>query len=330
MTDFTQLVNLAAERLGAKALSASDEFFAPKENLLKPGRGVFIADKYTEFGKWMDGWETRRKRVAGHDWCIIRLGLPGVVRGVDIDTNHFTGNYPEFASLEACAASDDALSEAKWTEILPISRLQGGSQNLFAVSDARRWTHLRLNIYPDGGVARLRVHGEVAADFANARRVDGLVDLAALENGGTVAVANDAFFGPRDNLILPGPSLNMGDGWETRRKRGPGNDWIIVRLGAAGLVKRVVVDTQHFKGNYPDRCSLDGARLAGDAQADFLSSRAVAWQHVLPPVKLSADTAHTFEKELLAAGPFTHVRLNIFPDGGVARLRVLGTLAEGA
>jgi allantoicase len=325
--NFTDLVDLAAERLGGAVLWASDDFFAEKENLLKPGRGVFIPDKYTDRGKWMDGWESRRKRTPGHDSCLIRLGLPGVVRGVDVDTNHFTGNFPEHASLEACEAPRDATVEAlrdpalRWSEILPLSRLAGGSQNLFAVREHGRATHLRFHIYPDGGVARLRVHGEVVP----ARAASGLVDLAALENGGVVAAANDHFFGPKDNLILPGPSLNMGDGWETRRKRGPGNDWLIVRLGTPGRIQRVEVDTSHFKGNFPDRCSLEGAVLPANVPADYLASRAIEWQTILPEVKLSADKVHPFERELEGQRPWTHVRINIFPDGGVARLRLWGT-----
>jgi allantoicase len=328
MTAFTELIDLAAERVGGKALAASDEFFAGKENLLKPGRGIFIADKYTENGKWMDGWESRRKRTPGHDWCLIRLGLPGVIHGFDVDTNHFTGNYPEHASLEGCLAASDAtvdqLNAARWTELVPLSRLDGGSQNLFAVASPERFTHVRLNIYPDGGVARLRVHGEVMADLAQLRATSSLVDLAAMENGGVVALCNDNFFGKKDNLILPGTSTHMGDGWETRRRRNPGNDWTIVRLGAPGTLGRVELDTTHFKGNFPDAFSLDGARLPANVPADLLASRSVAWEAILLPTKLRAHATHTYEKELAAHGPYTHVRLSIFPDGGVARLRLFG------
>jgi allantoicase len=183
---------------------------------------------------------------------------------------------------------------------------------------------VRLNIYPDGGVARLRVHGEVKADLSRLRASSGLVDLAAMENGGVVALCNDNFFGKKDNLILPGTSTHMGDGWETRRRRSPGNDWTIVRLAAPGTLRRVELDTTHFKGNFPDTFALDGARLPADAPTDLLSSRTVAWEPVLPQLKLRAHATHTYEKELIAEGPFTHVRLSIFPDGGVARLRLYG------
>lgn len=328
--NFTDLIDLASERVGAEALFATDEFFAEKENLLKPGRGVFIPDKYTENGKWMDGWESRRKRVPGHDWVIVKLGLPGVIRGIDADTNHFLGNYPEHCSLEAVCMdgnpSIETLRSATWTELLPISALEGGSRNLFAVANDARWTHVRLHIYPDGGVARLRVHGEVQPDWSRLNE-GGLIDLAAVQNGGVSVLANDMFFSHRNNLIMPGRAANMGDGWETKRKRGPGNDWVIVRLGKPGRIQRVEVDTNHFKGNYPDCCSLEGCFL-GDVPPDFLTSRAIAWQELLPQTKLQAHTRHHFEQELKPVGPFTHVRLNIFPDGGISRLRLHGTICE--
>lgn len=328
--DWTDLVDLAQERLGGRTLACSDDFFAPMENLLKAGRGVFIADKYTENGKWMDGWESRRKRGPGHDWCLVRLGAPGRIAGVDIDTNHFLGNYPEFASLEACSVEGDPsageLEQARWTELVPVSRLEGGQRNLFAVSNSARWTHVRLRIYPDGGVARLRVHGEVQPDWG-ALRERGEIDLAAIENGGVAVRASDMFFSHRNNLIMPGRAADMSDGWETRRRRGPGNDWVVVRLGAAGRIRSIEVDTNHFKGNYPDRCSIDGVFLDRDVPAEFLASLTVPWIPILPPTSLRPHEQRVFEGEIVARGPFTHVRLNVLPDGGVSRLRVRGTLA---
>jgi allantoicase len=327
---FADLLDLAAEKVGGRALLANDEFFAPKENLLKPGRGIFIPDKYTEFGKWMDGWETRRKRVPGYDWCILKLGIPGLIRGFDVDTNHFTGNFPESCSIDACEVEGDPSPEVlagegtKWTEILPRSRLRGGSRNLFPAFSERRWTHVRLNIYPDGGVARFRVHGEVRPDRERLLRAGGLVDLAAAENGGTVVAANDAYFGPRDNLIHPGRAATMGEGWETRRKRVPGFDWIVVKLALPGSLRQVEVDTNHFKGNYPDRCSLEGVYLK-ETVHDFANAPHVTWREILPQTKLQAHHRHFFEAaHLRDAGPFTHVRLCIYPDGGISRLRLHG------
>ena len=229
--DFTEYIDLAAERLGGRVLSANDEFFAPKENLLKAAAPVWIGDRYTDVGKWMDGWETRRRRTPGYDWCIVKLGLSGIVRGVMVDTAYFKGNYPEYCELEACTMDGDpGISKledaaARWRPLLPKSGLAGDMQNRFDVSHPDRVTHLRFKIYPDGGVARLRVHGEVVPDWVAIGRTGGEIDLAAVENGGWVIGSSDMFFGSRNNLIQPGRSTGMHDGWETRRRRGPGHDW---------------------------------------------------------------------------------------------------------
>jgi allantoicase len=322
------LVDLAAERVGGKALIANDEFFAEKENLLKPGRGILIPDKYTDRGKWMDGWETRRRRTPGNDWCVIQLGLPGIIKKVDIDTNHFLGNHPPFASLDALDSKSrillepGAIERLGWTAILHKSPLNPGSQNLFDVSNSNRWTHVRLNIYPDGGVARLRVYGNVVPDWDHYKRGD-LVDLAAIEHGGVALVCSDMFFSSMNNLIMPGRAKNMGDGWETKRRRGPGNDWIIIRLGKPGTIKKIEVDTNHFKGNYPDMCSIDACNTP-EVSVETLTR--VQWKELLPKTKLQSHKRHYFEKELVDTGTVTHVRLNIFPDGGVSRLRVYGVI----
>lgn len=333
MSDFTELVDLASERLGGAVLAANDEFFAPKENLLRASPPVFLEGKYTDRGKWMDGWETRRRRAPGYDWCIVRLGLAGILRGAIVDTSHFKGNYPEHCSIEACAG--DGLPDAaqltdpatRWVEVLPKSALRGDSQNPFSIENPHRFTHLRLKIYPDGGVARLRVYGEVLPDWRQLGWQDGEIDLAAIENGGRVLACNDMFFGSRHNLIMPGRAMNMSDGWETRRRRGPGHDWAIVQLAAAGTVRRVEVDTSHFKGNYPESCSIEVFDAGGKPLEDF-SSASLAWQEILPRTKLEAHTRHFFRDEIRETGPVTHLRFNIFPDGGVARLRVYGTVRK--
>ena len=312
-------VNLADARLGAATLVASDEFFAASARMLNPEPAQFIPGKYDDHGKWMDGWETRRKRVPGHDWCILKLGLPGVIHGVDVDTNHFLGNAPSFVSLEAASSA-----EGPWTEILARSPVNPGSQNLFAVTGRQTWTHLKLHIYPDGGVARFRVYGEVTPDPA-VFRPGALLDLAALENGGRAVGCSDAFFSSMNNLLMPGRSANMGDGWETRRRRGPGHDWVIIRLGQPGQVRQLEIDTNHFKGNFPDTCSLDGCLAPGQA-VDALTWPDFTWREILPRYKLQAHTQHAVEKELLDVGPVSHVRLNIFPDGGISRLRVFAHL----
>lgn len=325
-SDFTQWVELASERVGGKALLASDDFFAPKENLLKISGPIFIPDKYTEFGKWMDGWESRRKRGPGHDWCIVALGLPGIIKGITVNTAHFLGNYPEQCSLDAAEIKEgnDPLSpNVLWQSVVPRSPLSGGTENHFSVMNEKRWSHLRLNIFPDGGIARLRVYGTVKPDWAKLKSSSTLIDLVALENGGEVLKCNDMFFGPKDNLILPGRAKTMGDGWETRRKRGPGNDWIILKLGTPGKIKRVEVDTNHFKGNFPDACSIEICP-AGKAEEDLSN---IAWETLLPPVKLRAHEQRTFEKELVTTATELAadlIRLQIYPDGGVSRLRLYG------
>ncbi len=327
--DFTELVDLAQEKLGGAVLFANDDFFAPKENLLKAAAPIFIEDKYTDLGKWMDGWESRRRRTPGYDWCIIRLGLPGIIRGLVVDTSFFRGNYPEQCSLEACTLDglptvEELSSEAiEWTEILPQSALAGDSQNPFVIASEQRVTHLRFKIFPDGGVARLRVYGEVVPDWDRLKRIGGEIDLAAVENGGLVLDCSDMFFGHRHNLIMPGRAANMSDGWETKRRRGPGNDWTIIRLGQPGQIRRLEVDTAWFKGNSPESCSLEGCRTTGNVLPTSLN-----WKPLLPRTKLQAHTRHFFEPELSDAGTVSHLRFNIFPDGGVSRLRVYGTLDE--
>ncbi len=321
---FAGLIDLAAERLGGRALEANDEFFAPKENLLKPGRGISKPDEYTDRGKWMDGWETRRRRTPGHDWCLIRLGLPGIIRSVNIDTHHFLGNHPTHASLDAGVGDPTGSlpTGAQWVEILPRSPLAPDLQNMFPLDHDQRWTHVRLNIYPDGGVARLRTYGMVAPDWAS-YAADTVFDLAAVEHGGLALDCSDMFFSTMQNLIMPGPAQQMGDGWETKRRRGPGHDWVIIRLGRPGTIEKVVVETTHFKGNYPDQCSLQGCFLP-DTDDQAFDNAAVAWRELLPKSRLAGNSRHEFTSELADIGDSTHLRLNIYPDGGIARLRAFG------
>jgi allantoicase len=315
--DFTDLADLAAEGVGGAAILANDEFFAEKENLLRAHAAEWREHVYTDRGKWMDGWETRRRREPGHDWCVIRLGLPGRIKGVVVDTAYFRGNFPEACSIEACAIDDPldlrALEHAHWDEILPRSPLAGDSKNKLAVNHPDRVTHVRLNIFPDGGVARLRVHGEVIPDWRSLG-ARGELDLAALEHGAWVETCSDMFFGSRNNLIKPGPSRSMADGWETRRRRGPGNDWAIVRLAAPGTIDRLEIDTTHFKGNAPGRCMVEGRWHPSDDWRVILAS------------PLQPHTKHAFASQLRRAGVVSHVKLSVFPDGGVARLRAFGRL----
>lgn len=331
---FIGLIDLAAESLGGRVLAASDDFFASKENLIKPGRGIFIPEKYTEHGKWMDGWESRRRRGGDdHDWCLIQLGAPGRIRGVDIDTNHFLGNHPPYAALEAAAiagAPDAAATAAhrEWMPIISTVPLRAGAQNL-CLADATTtpphgWTHVRLKIFPDGGVARLRVYGDVIPQWPSDARA--VIDLAALRNGGQALACSDMFFSPMNNLLMPERGKDMGDGWETRRRRSPGHDWVIVHLGTTGTIQKLEIDTAHFKGNSPARCSLEGGHFPALPLEELVQTK-TAWQSVLPEMALQADHLHTFSNELQSHTALTHVRLNIFPDGGISRLRVWGQRA---
>jgi allantoicase len=345
---FSGLVDLAAAGLGGRALGTSDEFFAGADNLLRLERAIFVEGKFTDRGKWMDGWESRRKRGSGrealHDWCILALGAPGQMVGFDIDTQHFAGNHPPFGSVEGLWAPDAPAGDAAlpallardgWVPLLEQSPLRPDAQNLFAALPGGPVSHLRLNIFPDGGVARFRAFGRVQPSWdappdldaeARAQVAPELRDLAAVKNGGLALACSDAFFGPMNNLLLPGRPDDMGGGWETRRRRGPGHDWILIKLGARGAPAVVEVDTRHFKGNFPERCALAAIDApAGARITDLLTSD--AWRPLVPEVKLRADARHFFAVSLPspeAASPVTHVRLDIFPDGGVARLRVWG------
>ena len=328
-TPFIELAELASARVGGHVLAANDDFFAPKANLIKAEAPVFIPGKYTSRGKWMDGWESRRRRTPGHDWCVVKLGMRGTIRGFNVNTAFFTGNFPTHCSIEALDTTKvvtrtlAAQPGAPWVEIVPKRALQGDSDNLFRLKDDRPWTHLRLNIFPDGGVARLRVYGDVVVDWKRAARPGKLVDLAAIQNGGLVLAASDMHYGGKDNIIMPGRAVNMGDGWETKRRRGPGYDWLILRLGVPGRVSRIELDTNHFKGNYPDSASIEGCLAYAETLMDLGSAD---WNEILPQTKLKPHHRHFFEKELQNVGAVSHVRLNIYPDGGVSRLRVHGTV----
>lgn len=321
-----QWVNLAQPQLGADVVFATDEFFAPKENLIKVEDPIFIPDRFTDHGKWMDGWESRRKRHEGFDYAIVKLGLPGIIRGVNIDTSHFTGNFPPSASIDVCLSDGMPDESASWVRILHSKTLQPDAHNLFEIDSEFPWNYLRLNIYPDGGVARLRVYGEILPDWEKYDPAQ-LVDLVALENGGRALMCNDEHFGCMHNIIKTPPGVNMGDGWETRRRRTPGYDWAIYSLGRLGSAEKVIVDTSFFKGNFPERCSIQGAIVKGGSE-DTIATQSLFWPHLLPESKLSADSQHIFESQIMDIGPISHIRLNIFPDGGISRLRILGRVAD--
>ncbi|HEV2781664.1 MAG TPA: allantoicase [Actinophytocola sp.] len=320
---WARLPDLASRRFGGSVVWANDETFAERENLIKPADPVFQPGTFGHKGQIYDGWETRRRREAGNDQAIVRLGLPGVVHGVVVDTAFFTGNYPPFASVGACSVDDypgpAELVEADWATLVPRSPLRGDFRNAFDVAPGHRWTHVRLTIYPDGGVARLRVHGEPVPELTFLDL--NSFDLAALENGGRIVGCSNMFYSSPANLISPGLAASMGDGWETARRRDEGNDWVTVQLAGRGVIRLAELDTSHFKGNAPGWAALSGCdtRVAGQDEPG-------AWFELLPRTRLQPDTRHRFP--LIDANPTTHVRLDIYPDGGMARLRLHGGLTD--
>lgn len=318
--------NLASEDAGARVLSCSDEFFGTAQRCLQSSSPVFVAGKFDNNGKWMDGWETRRRRRGGHDFAVIRLAFPGKLYGVDIDTSHFTGNFPPAASVQACNGPESPDESTIWTEIIPVMPLSGNSHHFVELpDDGRVWTHLRLNIYPDGGVARFRVYGQAVIDWT--RHSDAtLHEVSALHLGGRIVAYNDAHFGTPFRMLLPGRGVNMGDGWETRRRRDPGNDWCIIELGHPVIVEKIEIDTAHFKGNYPDRVSVNAA-LCLDVPDQSLTTQAMFWPELLPEQETQMDAQHVYDASVIRkVGPVSHVRVNMMPDGGISRVRVWGRI----
>ena len=323
----SKYIDLASERVGGRAINSSDEWFANCSNLVKPGRGVFKEGYFVDAGQWMDGWESRRSfgrswRVHSNedcDWCVIRLGIAGVIKGFDIDTNHFRGNAPDSVSVEAAHIDDEEDSQIKWTEILSKSAVQPHNQNLFDCLNTKTWSHVRLKIFPDGGVARFRVYGE--AQPRKEQFIKGeLIDLASVINGGRGISASDMFFSSPSNLIMPNRGLNMGDGWETKRRRDIYNDWAVIKLGLPGTIRKVILDTAHFKGNYPDQFSLEATH------SNNADDKNLSWKTIIEKTPLRPDHEHLFIQQLLCAKDeeFTHVKVHIYPDGGISRLRIYG------
>jgi allantoicase len=310
---FEELLDLASRAVGGSVVAANDEFFAERDNLVNPWAPTFTPRTFGAKGQVYDGWETRRRREPGHDHAVIRLGTPGLVHGVVVDTAFFTGNYPPEAAVEGCRTpgypSPAELADADWFPLVERSALHGDTRNRFPVAAGRVVTHVRLTIHPDGGVARLRVYGEPVPD---PELLPDTVDLAAAELGGRVVDCSDRFYGSPGNLLLPGLAASMGEGWETRRRRDTGNDWVRVRLAAPGVVQLAELDTSHFKGNAPGWAQLTGA----------------GGEPLLPRVRLQPDTRHRFR--LAPGGPVGEVRLDIYPDGGMARLRLYGSLTAPA
>lgn len=318
-------IDLGNPTLGTKIIQCTNDFFADRNRLLNPEPPVFIPEKYDDNGKWMDGWESRRRRNGGHDSMIIKLGRPGVLYGVNIDTSHFTGNYPMAASIEATYCDTQIDENSEWVPLVTMTELQGDSDHYIEVDSLRVWTHIRFNIYPDGGVARLRLYGRVYCDWEDTDK-DKLYDVASSLNGGRIIGWNDAHFGHPNHLLYEGDAINMGDAWETRRRREPGFDWVVIQLGHRCTLKELIVDTAFFKGNFPDQFSIQGADVKQDTPKSLIT-RSIYWPELVPMTHLKADCKNHFDVDGDQFGPINHIRLNIFPDGGISRLRVFGKLA---
>ena len=318
--------NLADARLGAEVVSVSDEFFAAASRMLDPSPPVLKKDTFDEHGGWMDGWESRRKREAGHDWAIVKLANRGIAHKVDFETTFFTGNFAPAIMLEGVLSETHIPPpDAPWQPVLDEIALVGDQHHLLELEHSGGpYTHIRVSIYPDGGIARFRLYGRFVLDSTDC---DTEVDLAAALNGGTAVSWNDSHYGHPQLTLMPGRGINMGDGWETRRRREPGFDWAIVRLGSPGVVSRLEIDTLHFKGNFPHQCSVDGAYLP-DAAPASLESRAIYWNTLLEPVEMGAHVLHTFT-DLNSLGPLSHIKINLIPDGGISRLRAFGIPSKG-
>jgi allantoicase len=318
------LTNLASPKIGTKIIEVSDDFFGKASRMIDDKDPVFIEDKYDEHGKWMDGWESKRRRDGGNDWAIIELGSPGIISEVDIDTSFFTGNFPPFASIEGLYSDQKPNKNSDWIKILSKSSLKGDASNKFKVQTKTKVNYIRLQIYPDGGVARFRLFGEVKVDWNFYENKNDLIELSSLVLGGSIVAYNNAHYGDVSALLSEGRGKTMGDGWETRRRREPGHDWIIIKLATKGLIKKIEIDTAHFKGNYPDQASIQVSNLSDGNDIEKIISDSENWEFILNKSKLQADNIHNYEIGNNSTEGITHVRLNIYPDGGVSRLRIFG------
>ena len=316
------LIDLAQSRLGTKIIYKTDEFFAPAKRIINPWPPVFKEGVFDKNGKWMDGWETRRKRNKGHDFLILKLGKPGKIHKVDIDTSYFNGNQPNKISLEACLSKKKLPNKkSRWITILSKKSTKPNNHHFFKIKNKSIFTHVKLNIFPDGGVARLRIYGtmEIKKQFNKK-----IINLTSVLNGATPIACNNEHFGRAENILAPGIGKNMGDGWETRRSRGKNFDWLIIKCATQGKIKKIQIDTHHFKGNYPDKCSLQAAYLNDKVTKKSIVNRSKKWKLLLNKVKLYAHRKHNFQNKLMKNNKINYIKINIFPDGGISRIRAFG------
>ena len=318
------LVNLASPKMGTKILAFSDDFFGEVTRMLNDKDPIFIEDKYDNHGKWMDGWESKRRRDGGNDWAIIKLGSAGIISKIEIDTSYFTGNFPPFFSLEGIYSETEPDKDSNWTNLIDKTSLIGDCKNNFELNLKETLNFIRLQIFPDGGVARIRLFGEVKYNWKQFNSGE-IIELSSLKLGGSILAYNNAHYGDVSALLSDGRGKTMGDGWETRRRREPGNDWIIIKLAQKGNIEKIEIDTAHFKGNYPDRASIQATSIDKNITTKDLIQNSDNWNIILDETKLSADNIHKYKINSNSKNEATHIKLNIYPDGGVSRLRIFGT-----
>ena len=320
------MINLADPRIGSKIISKTDDFFAAAHRILKTDIPVFKDGLFDKHGKWMDGWETRRRRSKGFDYLILKLGKPGKIFDIDIDTSHFNGNQPTHASLEGCFSRSKPNKKTKWIRVLGKKKLGPNKNHNFKSQNKSTFNYIRLNIFPDGGVARLRLYGKIEIDKKIINHKN--LNLTSILNGASIIGCNNEHFGRAENIIAPGKGKNMGDGWETRRSRGKNFDWLIIKFGKPGLIKKLEIDTHHFKGNYPDSCSIQTASISKDLSNKSIVNNSKNWKFILNKSKLSAHKKHIFKKFLTNRSEENYLRINIYPDGGVSRIRAYGNFVK--
>ena len=317
------LVNLASPKMGTKILAFSDDFFGEVTRMLNDKDPIFIEDKYDNHGKWMDGWESKRRRDGGNDWAILKLGSSGIISKIEIDTSYFTGNFPPFFSLEGIYSETEPNKDSNWKSLIAKTNLVGDCKNNFELNLKEKFNFVRLQIFPDGGVARIRLFGKVKYNWDRFNNEE-IIELSSLKLGGSILAYNNAHYGDVSALLSEGRGKTMGDGWETRRRREPGNDWIIIKLAQKGIIEKIEIDTAHFKGNYPDRASIQAISIDKNITTKDLIQSSENWDVILDETKLTADNIHEYEINSNSKAEATHIRLNIYPDGGVSRLRIFG------
>jgi len=315
------LIDLAQPRLGTKVIYKTDDFFASANRIINPTEPVFKVGVFDKHGKWMDGWESRRKRTAGHDFIIIKLGKPGTIKKVDVDTSHFNGNQPAMISIEGANSNSNKINQLKWQPLLSKKKTKANSHHYFTVNSDKVFTHIKFNIFPDGGVARLRLYGSIAK---SSKLKNKKINLASLLDGSSVIACNNEHFGKAENILAPGKAKNMGDGWETRRRRGKGFDWLILNSLDGKEIDKIEISTHHFKGNFPSHCSLQVAYLPNSKNSKQIVKSSTKWKYLLKDAKLSANKVHVFKNNLMKKDKINFIKINIFPDGGISRFRIYG------